>query len=342
MTQATTVTVAGAGVLGLATALALADAGCVVSLHDPGGANASGVAAGMLAPAFEAVLDLSARPHLDLLLGARDLWPALAMRAGIMLDRAGAIAVGDEPWLAGVGAAFQAVGLRTAEIGGATARTLAPGLCGGIGRALMTREDWRVDAAVALKALCDAAVAAGVTVRSDRVAGRGDADFLVVATGAAPDLAALAPALTRLSPIKGHIVRLEAPSRGVVVRAQGVYAAPGEAMLFGATMEPGETRLDIDPKAAGPLVSRGLALFPGLAATPRSIQTGIRAATPDGLPMVGHAALPGRSTTVLLAAGARRNGWLLAPLVAQVITAYVTGRDPGRFAARLDPARFGG
>ena len=30
----------------------------------------------------------------------------------------------------------------------------------------------------------------------------------------------------------------------------------------------------------------------------------------------------------------------MAPLVAQIITAYVIGRDPGPYAARLDPARF--
>jgi glycine oxidase len=38
--------------------------------------------------------------------------------------------------------------------------------------------------------------------------------------------------------------------------------------------------------------------------------------------------------------GARRNGWLLAPLVAEMVTACVTGRDPGPYAARFDPARF--
>jgi glycine oxidase len=43
---------------------------------------------------------------------------------------------------------------------------------------------------------------------------------------------------------------------------------------------------------------------------------------------------------VLLAVGARRNGWLLAPLVAQVVAAYVASDDPGPFAARLDPRRF--
>jgi glycine oxidase len=62
----------------------------------------------------------------------------------------------------------------------------------------------------------------------------------------------------------------------------------------------------------------------------------VRAATPDGLPMAGFSAADG----AILAVGARRNGWLLAPLVAQVVAACVMGRDAGPYAARLDPARF--
>ena len=59
MSRGGEVRIAGAGVLGLSCALALADAGCAVTVHDPAldGQNASGVAAGMLAPVFETVLD---------------------------------------------------------------------------------------------------------------------------------------------------------------------------------------------------------------------------------------------------------------------------------------------
>ncbi|MDP3173921.1 MAG: D-amino-acid oxidase, partial [Phenylobacterium sp.] len=52
--------------------------------------------------------------------------------------------------------------------------------------------------------------------------------------------------------------------------------------------------------------------------------------------LVGPAATPG----VLIAAGARRNGWLLAPLVARMIAAYAMGDDPGPHAATLHPKRF--
>jgi glycine oxidase len=338
MTRAPRVTVSGAGVLGLTSALALADAGCEVTVCDPGGPNASSIAAGMIAPVFEAVLDAAARPHLDLLMAARDLWPGLAARVGLALDRSGSLAAGDEPWLAQVAAGFAALQLPPIEIRGETARGLAPGLSEAVDAALLSREDWRVDAPQALGALSAAAAAAGVSFERRVVRARGDADVLVVATGAGEALSETAPELGVLTPIKGHIVRVAGPSAGATVRGEGVYAAPGAGMAFGATMEPGRADVGVEDDKAKPLLAAGLRLFPGLRGLPIQIAAGVRAATPDGLPMAGASAAAG----VLLAVGSRRNGWLLAPLVAQAVTACVTGRDPGPYARRLDPARFGG
>ncbi|MBU1375205.1 MAG: FAD-binding oxidoreductase [Alphaproteobacteria bacterium] len=337
MSKAPRVTVVGAGVLGLTTALALADCGCDVTVCDPGGPNASSIAAGMIAPAFEAVLDESARPHLDLLMLARDLWPGLAQRAGIVLDRSGALAVGDETWLETVAAGFAALQIRPMSIGGDAARGLAPGLSEAFDEALLSREDWRVDAPTALSALTSAATAAGVTFQRRIVRERGDADVLVIATGAKEGLEAVAPELSHLSPIKGHIVRVAAQSAGATVRGEGVYAAPGSGLAFGATMEAGRSDVGIEDDKAMPLLAAGLRLFPGLRGAPVQMAAGVRATTPDGLPMVGASAAPG----VLLAVGARRNGWLVAPLVATMVAACVTGRDAGPYAAALDPARFG-
>ncbi len=328
--------IAGAGVLGLTTALALADAGCRVTVRDPGGPNASGVAAGMIAPVFEAVLDGAARPHFNLLLAARDLWPALAARAGITLDRSGAIAVGADPWLDAVAGGFTALHLTPTAISTATAIALTPGLAPGRHSALMTREDWQLDAPSALVALAAVAVAAGVVFEQGRVEAVSGADVTVIATGAhASDLA---PELAHLTPIKGHIVRMAGPTQGAVVRAEHVYVTPGAETVFGATMEPGRSDPAVDPARARPLLEAGLQLFPGLAGLPVSTSVGIRAATADGLPMVGASVRPG----TLLAVGARRNGWLLAPLVAQIIADCVMGRDPGPYATRLGPARFKG
>ena len=74
MTGGPNVTVAGAGALGLCAALALADAGCRVEVCDPDPrASASAVAAGMLAPVFEAILDAETAPACGSTARAR--WP---------------------------------------------------------------------------------------------------------------------------------------------------------------------------------------------------------------------------------------------------------------------------
>jgi glycine oxidase len=341
MTKPPKATVAGAGALGLSVALALADAGFAVTVCDPGPSlgNASAVAGGMLAPVFEAVLDATAAPHFDLLIAARNLWPALELRSGVQLDRTGALAAGRAEWLQKIAAGVTRLGLHATDIPRSAAETLAPGLSPAVEGVLMTREDWRLDARAALIALRAAAAATGVAFREAPVQGGGDADLTVLATGAAAGLADIAPELAALSPIKGHILRARAAGvGGVTVRGEGVYVTPAEGDLaVGATMEAGVADPEPDPAKAGPLLAAGAGLFPALATAPYELQAGVRAATPDGLPLVGFS----RTPKVLLATGARRNGWLLAPLAAQVVAALATGGDPGRYAARLDPARFG-
>lgn len=340
MSRKPRITVAGAGALGLTTALALADAGAEVTVYDraPDGGNASAVAAGMLAPVFEAVLDAQTRAHVDLMLAARDLWPALEARIGVTVDRAGAMAVGDASFLHTVDAGVRKLGLHPTELSRNAMIGLAPGLAPGWGHALLTREDWRIDAAAALMALRRACEAAGVTFHARAADGFEGAERLVIATGMGRDLAVMAPLLDRLSPIKGHILRTEGPAyRGVVVRGEGAYATPAPGGLtLGATMQAGAEDLAVEANQVAGLLEAGARLFPALATAKLTAQTGVRAATPDGLPMVGR----GRHHGVLLAVGARRNGWLLAPLVARIITACVTEGELGPYAARLDPGRF--
>lgn len=340
MTTKRKVTVAGAGALGLSCALALADAGFAVTVCDPGPplGNASAVAGGMIAPSFEAVLDAEATAHFDLLLAARDLWPALEARSGVDVDRTGALAAGRAEWLQQVSTALASLGLHATEIPRHAAEELAPGLAQGLGSVLLNREDWRLDPRAALRALTAAAAAAGVAFRAEAVRDRGDADLLVLATGAAAEFAALAPETAVLAPIKGHILRMPTPDLcSVTVRGEGVYVTPADAGLaVGATMEPGVADPRPDPQKVAPLLAAGARLFPALADAVPELQAGVRAATPDGLPLVGFSQAPG----VLLASGARRNGWLIAPLVAQVVAALATGREPGRFAARFEPTRF--
>ena len=341
MSSGPKVTVAGAGALGLSAALALADAGFRVTVCDPEGfGRASSVAAGMLAPVFEAALDAAESPDLASLLAARNLWPALEARAGVALDRSGALAVGDDDWLDGVAAGLTRLGLRPTELGRASIDDMLPALSPEFERGLLVREDWRLEPRLALQGLRAACEAAGVAFRREAVTGRARDGVLVLACGYAPGIADLAPELARLSPIKGQILRFMDERAGrISLRAAAAYAAPAsDGLAIGATMEPGRDDAKPDPAALRPLTEAAGRMFPRLAEATFAVQAGVRAATPDGLPLAGWSTAPG----VLLATGARRNGWLLAPLIAQVVTACATGRDPGPYAASFDPQRFSG
>src|SRR3569833_2923848 len=87
------VVVAGAGAIGSVTALVLARRGAHVTLADPAevGDNASGVAAGMLAPVCEALLDPVSHDHLPLLRQAREAWDLVLPDLAVSIDRSGAV-----------------------------------------------------------------------------------------------------------------------------------------------------------------------------------------------------------------------------------------------------------
>ena len=232
------VAVAGAGVFGLASALRLARAGAVVTLHDPGLArpNASAVAAGMLAPVSEALTDPTAAPHLDLLLAAQDYWPGFAEAYGLRLDQSGAILLGDAARLEALGVAAKGLGLVLPD----TAPKPSTLGLGEQSAGLLVSGDWRVDAGE-LTRLVQAAQDLGVLLETEPPRAGGH-DLLVIATGASRDFQDQAPELASLTPIKGHILRYPTLTyQGPVLRGPGAYAAPGRAgLLVGATMEVGE------------------------------------------------------------------------------------------------------
>ena len=346
------VVVAGSGAIGSTIALYLARAGLdvLVADPDPQGANASGVAAGMLAPAFEALFDDKSRHHFSLLRQARDLWPPLAEAVGLPLHRQGALAVGSRAQVVRWGAALAGFGGEAQVLTPAETAAATPWL--ERGWSVMSPDDWRLEPLAALQALRGEAERLGARWTPDRVrwasggrvalepTGSVVAGKLVVASGASADLAALAPELGRLSPIKGHILRARfaSPIGGPVLRGAGVYLCPTpHELILGASMEVGRGDLDIDHRVVADLIGRAGRLSPGLRALDWRASAGVRGETPDGLPMAGWASAPG----VLLAVGARRNGWLLAPLIARTVFAQIEGGAPSEAAKQFDPARLG-
>ncbi|HLY79675.1 MAG TPA: FAD-dependent oxidoreductase [Caulobacteraceae bacterium] len=338
MTTSRSLVVAGAGAIGRTVAFVLARAGHSVTVvdPDPDGANASRIAAGMLAPAFEALFDGG---HYDLLRAALALWPPLARELGLTLTWDGAMAVGTKAEAVAWMAQLAALG--------------AEGELRDLGQdrwAAFCDEDRQIDPAGALLALRQGAEWHGARFVSGRVTGfaggavqidggeRIAADGLVVATGAGQDLAPVAPELSRLTPIKGHILRAgNAYSRIPVVRRPEVYICrTAEGTFLGATMEVGRADSEVDPAIVRRLLADAGELSDGLERLTWAAAAGVRAATPDGLPMVGEASADG----AILAVGARRNGWLLAPMIAEVVLDAVEGRPKSPAAELFDANRF--
>lgn len=170
-----------------------------------------------------------------------------------------------------------------------------------------------------------------------------EADIVVIATGAMSQrrLSSAAPALRHIRPAKGHLVpvELEAPL-GATVRAPGFYLARrGERdVVLGATMEWDRYERKVDPERVDGLLAAAARVLPGEVRlrTDNDVYpwAGVRPMTPDGAPMIGP------SGCVLAAAGHSRNGWLLAPITAEIICAYVYGEPILPLWGAFSPDRF--
>jgi glycine oxidase len=345
----TDVLVIGAGAVGCAVAAELTEqGGDVVLAGTARSADASRVAAGMIAPVTEVTLDPPARDGAAVLSAGSDLWPAFAERFGIRLRRCGGLLLVRPP------SQTDRARLPGESISMETAKTLAPFLHQWDGAIRWLPGECAVDAEDALTALeTTFARRGGYRIEADLVpdrdgawvhsGGRITARHTVLATGwASRGLAGVAAELSILRPIRGQILRTcpgQVAPTAPFVRGPGAYVVPqsdGSAMI-GATMEPDVRDLTPSAVTSQALMSAATAFAPGLETAETRALVGLRAATPDALPLVG----PSRRAGVLLATGLRRNGWLLAPLVAAMIADYLAGRDPGPHAQRLDPRRFG-
>ncbi|MGH7021837.1 MAG: NAD(P)/FAD-dependent oxidoreductase [Brevundimonas sp.] len=327
------IVVVGAGVLGLCTAAELVRRGHGVTVVDPGGLNASAVAAGMIAPAMESAVDDLSPEHAALLRRARDAWADFAVATGVRLDRDLA------EWRGGD---VEVLAARLAALGFDHAYDREAGR-------LTTHEDWKVEPAQAL-----AALSRGVRVlearatalsrpngrwRVETMAGAVEADQVVLATGAGAALdglpVAVAALVALIAPIRGQIGLVGERLVEHVVRGPGAYVAPmGQGCVIGATMEAGQRSLTPDPARCAQMLDAAWGVL-GQAPRPLDIEwrAGVRGATPDGLPMAG--AVGGG---LHLALGPRRNGWLLGPLVAGVVADEVEGRSSKE--PTLAPRRF--
>jgi glycine oxidase len=379
--QRVDVLVVGGGIIGLAVAWRARRRGMSVTVLERGecGQATSRVAAGMLAPVMEVEFGESGRRVLELGLRSAELWPSfaaeLAQAGGIEVElmTAGAMFVArdeDEARELERQLAFrESLGLRVERLRASEARELEPALAPTVRLALSAPDDRSVDPRVVLAALRSACESEGVRLREHtpvaqveldgarrRATGvrlddgeRVGAGALVLAAGPwSGELAGLPEgARVPVRPVKGQILRLRDPSGpGLVrraVRFEGGYVLPradGRYVLGGTVEERG---FDLAPTAGAAYEMLRVAreLVPGVSELEiEELSVGLRPGTPDNAPAIGPGAVEG----LVWATGHYRNGILLAPLTADLVTGVLESRADAHGTEQLngacDPLRF--
>lgn len=348
----------GGGLMALITAWRLRQRGLAVTILGDRPLQAAGhAAAGMLAPQAEG---LQPGPMLDLCLRSRALYADLAAK----LEQETGIEIGY--WPCGIAAPEQTLGTllhpAAARLTVAALGEIVPGLGPAVTGGWWFPLDAQVDNRLLMQALRSAVVAAGVELHETAPvqaiatdagtqqvshirtpAGDWQAAHYILATGAWSQ--ALLPQIP-VVPRKGQMLALrwreavqgavDLPLRAVLF-GSNIYIVPRQdgRIVVGATSEdvgfaPGNTAVGVNQ-----LLQGAIGLFPALAQA-ELIETwwGYRPATPDELPILGES--PWSNLT--LATGHYRNGILLAPITAEVITNWVVDRvaDPLLSAFRYD------
>ncbi|MFD0686922.1 glycine oxidase ThiO [Actinomadura fibrosa] len=367
------IAIIGAGVVGLATAWRAAAGGAAVALVDPEPASgASAVAAGMLAPVGE--LAYGEEPLLRLGLASRERYGAFVaeleeltgLGTGYRTDGLLEVAfdADDLKYLDDLRRFQESLGIPVEALTGRECRRLEPMLAPGVRGGLLAPEDGSIDPRRLAPALLDACAKAGVRlvrrrcaeVLVERGAAAGvrlddgsavRADRVLLAAGPwSGDLAGLPPGtVPPVRPVKGQVIRLRTrtpflgrTTRGLV-RGSSVYLVPradGE-IVVGATQE--ELGFDTRVTAGGiwELLRDARELLPGVTELEfAEVSAGLRPGSPDNAPIMGPTALPG----LFLGTGHFRNGILLAPVSADVLTAMLLDGPVPDVARPFTPDRF--
>jgi glycine oxidase len=254
------------------------------------------------------------------------------------------------------------LGLDLEWLNAAEARRLEPHLKPGIAAAVLSRRDHQVENRCLARALIAACRGAGVAIhehcavdevviaggRAGGVAtarGREEADTVVLAAGAWSREVGGIPArhLPPVRPIKGQMLALQmdraAPLLRHVVWLPNGYLVPrlDGRLLVGATVE--ERGFDPNLTAGGllSLLDAAWRAVPAIEELPiAEMWVGFRPGSRDDAPMLGPSGIDG----LVIATGHHRNGILLTPVSAAVVSDYIlSGRLP-EMALPFAPQRF--
>jgi glycine oxidase len=367
--MAPSIVVIGGGLIGCSIAYELAKGGCRVTVLERAtpGAEASGAAAGLLAPLGE-----SARPDpfQELAIASWRLYPVVVaelrevtgvdveyMTAGTLYPIGGAE---DRHEAAERGSWPLARELGVRVIEGAELRRMEPALSREITAALFVQGDHWVNNQRLMAAYVAAAAQRGVDIRTGvevsdialegrQVRGvladgeRIDVERVVLAAGAwSGGLAARVGLSLPVSPVRGQMLAVSntPPLLTHAIHGPQGYLTPrpsGE-LLIGATVEHVGFRRAVTPDGFAHLLRGALAMVPELGRRPITRSwCGFRPWAPDGLPVLGP--WPGLEG-LYVATGHYRNGILLAPATARLVTQCILAGETPALLKPFLPDRF--
>jgi len=343
------VIVIGGGIIGCSIARELAGAGCRVTLleRDKAGSEASAAAAGILCPQLEAE---ASSPLLELGLASLALYAdfaeALRRETGIdpELDTGGTLipdmtrddALASERIFRWQHAAKLPIERLSAKEIASLEQHLSDNILGGI----FFPKTGRVNPVALTRALAISARARGAEIREgcpvvglrssgERVQGAVlangetlEADTTVLASGAWSS-AFLPKVRIQVMPVRGQMLVFEShrpPRRHVLVTPRAYLVSRRDGtILVGSTTELVGFQKGVTPKAMMKLTASAMALDPTLeSADFVSAWSGLRPGSSDGLPLIGPVG-PG----LVAATGHYRNGIVLAPITAALITEWI-------------------
>ncbi len=319
------VLIIGGGVIGLALARELAGGGASVTILDSQApaSEASWAAAGMLVP------DSEEHPSAEfqrLCSDSRDLYPEY---------------IADLEKETGLSAGLRTDGVIVIRPSGSVKEAMRePEL---VWRpALFYPREWSIDNRLLCAALLESCNRRGVVFERAAVAAvekgqailksgeRRSADAIVNAAGCWASQIQAPGVKFEVRPVKGQMVavRAEGWTLRYVIRSEDVYIVPRNdgRVILGATMEEAGYDKTVNQEVIDRFLTAGAALVPKLKNAPVvESWSGLRPATRNGLPILGETKLPGYH----LAVGHLRNGILLAPITAKLLSVSIlTGQAP--------------
>lgn len=345
------VVVVGGGLIGMGVAWRAAARGLDVCLLDDAPERAaSRVGAGLLIPAGGRI----SRNHLALRMASATRYPSFVeeLLAETGLDSGynpcGTLTVAYPPKadaaLDGLHGCLVGLGVDSQRLDTNQSQIREPALAGSVVGGLVT-PDHQVDSHKLLLALEEACLGRNVEFVSERALavtehsvtlGNGqllDCDRVVVATGAwISDLLELP-----VYPVKGEVLELRGPhilKGNLRLQKQDLYVANrGDGRLvIGSTEE--EVGFEATPKGHEVLLHRARQLLPALVDFEvTDHRVGFRPKVADGLPLLGE------YEGIVVAGAHYRNGILLAPITADLISDYLVSGETSELMKPFTPTR---